>query len=350
MNTGDRTENILKAVVEEYVATGEPVGSKLLASQFGISPATIRNEMAELEEKGYLEQLYTSSGRVPTHMGYRYYVNSLMHAYDLSKEEIQGINKLMGMKIGELDRVMELAGKQISEITKYVSVVMELNENKVRIRRLDALYMDIRTFLLILITSTNQAYNKIFHSAFMIDDEKLEKIKGILNQNLSQLTKEDLNIVIVKKIRRELEKVTDVYDQIVEFIFDCMTEKSRERIYLEGVYNILNYPEYTDIDKARELLSFLDHKDEVRRYLGYTGDNMRIVIGRENEPEQMRDATVITANYKIGGKVAGTISVLGPTRMDYSRTLSNVMYFTNALNNLLEGLFSEKYDEEGDSF
>ena len=336
VDLNDRKKRILQSVVETYIETGEPVGSKAIAFDFGLSSATVRSEMAELEELGYLEQPYTSAGRIPSHSGYRFYVDVLMKSYMLSMDEIKQVNSLLTRRLGELDKIIEDAGKMISALTNYTTVALSPRVKLGRIKRVDALMIDSRNMLIVLITSANIVHNRIFHSEVELSSETVNLVVVVLNENLCNLNIENINLPLIKSLEEKLSWIPGLAAFLVDFIYESLNGgENGKDVILEGTVNILMHPEFADVERAKQLLLFFDSKSELRKLLSGASDDVQIKIGVENSHFQMRDASLIVKSYSAGGEAVGAIGIVGPTRMNYAKIVSNIEYVTKKLSELL---------------
>jgi len=348
MELSDRKKRILYAIITDYVNTAEPVGSKTITEKYGLgfSSATIRNEMAELEEMGYIIQPHTSAGRVPTEKGYRLFVNSLMNQYKLSAMEMQRINMMLQQRVTQLEKLISDVGKQISSLMQLPTVAVTPKLNKNEIKRFDFIPIDLYSFVMIIVTNGGIVKNKVFRSNVPIDEEILFEIGIIMNRNLTGIPIENIDKGLITRVYRELMAYGFVLQPIVDFITESLNEVDNAEVFLDGTANILEYPEFQDTNKIKNIFSLLDDKEELKSMLTQiskqSDDELKIVIGRENPHVKMQDSSIVIGNYKIGDKIVGAIGVIGPTRMNYSKVSAHLEYFTKELNRLLkETFFSE---------
>ncbi len=338
MPLGERKKIILKAVVDDYIKNAEPVGSKALASKINLklSSATLRNEMAELESMGYLEQPHTSAGRIPSNLGYRLYVDELMKAPKLSAKEIEVINSALKVRLMEIDRLIAEVGRAISRLTSYTSYAAAAMPSGARIRHIDILPIDRDTCVLVVVFSTNTVKNTVTKKPGEISDEKLHVIAAVMNTRLENA----IPSVITTTLAIDIAAETGAPIAFVGFILDFVREEAEHlderRIYVDGAAHLLAQPEYKDVEKAQRMLEYFSNKEAIAKLPepDETGP-MKILIGNENLSEELKDSSVVVASYDIGDGMKGLIGLVGPTRMDYSKAAAHLEYFTRRLGKLL---------------
>ncbi len=342
MDIGPRKKRILKAIIDNYINSAEPVGSKHLVERAGLefSSATIRNEMAELEALGLLEQPHTSAGRIPSAAGYRLYVNELMQQHVLTPEETDSINRAFQIKMQELDRLLAEAGRLIADLTRYTAYSTSPTVDKVRFRLFEFLLVDAFSFVAVLITDSDIVKNKLMRTAFEIANAELRKLAALFNSQFTGKPVDGMTRSI--EIASEADFRPELVAMILDFISEVAGEIEEREVFLTGEFHMLSHPEYRDIIKARELLEYLSDRREISR-LPIPNPSMpvNIMIGPENVAEQLRESSVIVASYHIGDNMRGIIGVVGPTRMDYSKVASRLGYFAKKLNKLLNEEISE---------
>lgn len=345
MDMDERKIKILEAIINDYITTAEPVGSRTIAKKYdlGISSATIRNEMADLEEMGYLEQLHTSSGRKPSDKGYRLYVDKLMHVTNLSPEEEYTIkNQLLNAALYEVDNIVKRATELLSELTKLTCIVKKPSVKKERIKSIQLINIDTHDILAVIVTHSNIIKNTIIRVGKSVSTEILSKLTGILNERLCNLTIEEINLSVINSLNMDLRGYQEIYDAIIPALYESLNSTETSDIYLQGTTNILNYPEYNDIVKAKEILSLLYDRNSL---LGLLNDDDRISvsIGEENGLEEAKDCSIIRAAYFINNRPLGTIGVIGPTRMPYSKIISIMSKIINEINgNISNNFFDDR--------
>lgn len=344
-NLGERKKLILRAIIDDYIELGEPVGSRTLSKKHlkDISSATIRNEMADLEELGFLKQPHTSAGRIPSAYGYRLYVDQLMDNYMLTVDEITKIQEVMEFKYNELDRLIQEASKVISSYTNYTTVAITPEITKISVKRLELLLLAEQLLLLIVITNLGIIKNKLIKTVERLNAEFVSRLSKVLNEKLCGLTLEELTNAKISEILRTMEDNLEdncfVVFSAINFIYESIQNVEYGSVFLGGAFNMLNYPEYRDLEKAKPVLNFLEKKAELSKLLtSHKDDNIKVIIGEESEFEELKDCSVILANYAKDGDNLGTIGIIGPTRMVYSKVMSSLKYLVECLNKALDKL------------
>ena len=335
MELTERKKRILRAIVESYIATAEPVGSKAVAQLAGldVSSATIRNEMADLTEMGLLEQPHTSAGRVPSATGYRLYVNELMGEHQLSMQETQRINDALEMKIEELDRVIDRAGKVLSKISDYPVFSMTEVKDVVTVRRYDLLMVEENAFIAVVMTDTSVVKNKIIRIPDGLSDPQLQMLSTILNSSFTGLSRDQMAQALDKMADHSTPGAFRLISMVVEFAIEVLGELRKQTVHTAGITQLLEHPEYKSLDKAKPLMQYLSNDDESAALPALFDGNsgMNILIGPENVSEAFRDTSVVMASYDIGDNMRGVIGVVGPTRMDYAKVTARLSYFADSL-------------------
>ncbi len=334
----DRKLKILQAIIDDYIYSAEPVGSRTIAKkhELGLSSATIRNEMADLEEMGLLEQPYTSAGRVPSDKGYRLYVDQLMKINELTECEIEKIRDDMNIRINELSQLIRNASAVMSKFTKYTSIAVTPHMKQSVLKAVQVVPIEPGKALVIIVTDSNIVRNNLIRIPESVTPDFLIQISNMLNEQLKGFTLEMLKSDILNE---KFEKLTalpfGVIKPILDGIEDLILTIDKPEVYLEGATNILNFPEFKEVDKAKEFLNILDEKKLVSDLLiNNTNKNNEIIIhiGNENDIEGIKDCSLVTASYSVGNHVIGTIGIIGPTRMEYSKVVSSMNYIRNKIN------------------
>ena len=334
MALSDRKKRILRAIVETYIATAEPVGSKAVAQLTGldVSTATIRNEMADLTELGYLEQPHTSAGRVPSASGYRLYVNELMDRQQLTIQETQRINDALNLKMEELDRVIDRAGKVLSQISDYPVFTMAAARERVTVKRFDLLMVEENAFIAVVMTDNNIVKNKLIHIPGGLSDPQLQMLSAVLNSSFVGLSREEMSETLDKMETHTAPGAFELIAMVAEFAMEVLAEQGQQKFRASGITHLLD-PEYRSLDKAKPLMAYLSEESDVPRLPATldTGKNMNILIGPENVNDALKDTSVVMASYDIGDNMRGVIGVVGPTRMDYAKVTARLSYFADSL-------------------
>lgn len=346
----DRKRRILQAIIDDYIGTAEPIGSRTIAKKYelGLSSATIRNEMADLEEMGYLAQPHTSAGRIPSDKGYRLYVDHLMKVSELSLEDIDNIRNAMGVHINELSQLIRHASMIMSRITKYTSMAATPQMKKSVLKAIQVVPIEPGKALVIVVTNAGVVRNNLTKISETVSPENLIKISSIVNEKLSGLTIEQINLPVIMDIEKQIDVSKEILIPILSGVADCINLIDDPEVYLDGVTNILNYPEFRDVVKAKEFLSLLDEKDVLSRLLSGNKEStgINIQIGNENELDEIKDCSLVTATYSVGDFVLGSIGVIGPTRMEYSRVISSMNYIRKKINHEIIKLIGETLDKD----
>ena len=328
MDSEDRKAIILKAIIKNYMETGEPVGSRTISKlpELNLSSATIRNEMSDLEEMGYILQPHTSAGRIPSDKGYRFYVDEMLREKEIETEEFKD---LMFKKVDRLETVLKQLAKVIARDTNYAAMISgpTIHSNKVKFLQLSKI--DKVKLLLVTVAEGNIINNKIIDIESEISEAELLNLNLLINTSLNGLTVEEINLSIMNKLRTDAGVYGDIVDKVlreVAAVFESATDNLE--IYTSGTTNIFKYPEISDREKARQLVNAFEEKDKLREILAEVNeddkDGIRVYIGNEVPISDMRDLSVVTANYEIGEGLRGTIGIVGPKRMDYEKVLKTI--------------------------
>lgn len=335
MDMDTRKIKILQAIINDYIVTAEPVGSRTIAKKYdlGISSATIRNEMADLEEMGYIEQLHSSSGRKPSDKGYRLYVDKLMLRTKLSHKEEDIIKShIINTALYEVDKIVKEATQLLSELTKLTCIVRAPSVKMSCIKTIQLMAIDNRNILSVIITDSGIMKNNIIHCDKAINTDMLIKLNNVLNERLRNLTIEEINLEVISKLKNDLVGYEYIFNAIIPALYDSLSAVESAEVYLEGTSNIFNYPEFKDIDKAREFLSLLDNKDKIK-YLLDSNSDISISIGEENFLEGAKECSIVSAVYSVEERPLGSIGVIGPTRIPYSKVVSILTQVVKEIDN-----------------
>ena len=331
----ERKKRILRAIVETYIATAEPVGSKAVAQRAGldVSTATIRNEMSDLTELGYLEQPHTSAGRVPSAAGYRLYVNELMDRQQLTFQETERINEALNLKMEELDRVIDRAGKVLSQISDYPVFSTAAARQRVTVKRFDLLMVEQNAFIAVVMTDNSVVKNKLLRMPEEISDTQLQLLSAILNSSFVGLDQEEMTAALDKMEVHTAPGAFQLIELVVDFAVEVLAGQTKQKIHTAGITHLLEHPEYHSLDKAKPLMTYLsEDADTSRLPMALTdSENMNILIGPENVSDALKDTSVVMASYDIGDNMKGVIGVVGPTRMDYAKVTARLSYFADSL-------------------
>lgn len=340
MEMDERKQKILKAIVQDYIATAEPVGSRTISKKFelGVSPATIRNEMSDLEEMGLIEQPHTSAGRIPSDSGYRYYVDYLLDPLFLNEEEKKHINQEITARLNEVQEVIEYTGKLISQVTNLTSLVIGPKNNSSALKKMYFLPYESGKAIMVTVKENGAVENTIVEIGEETTSEELQILANLFNEKLSGTVVRDFKKSLVNEIHRELSRKRRMIDGMMGILERMFLDKegdSFERVYLGGTLNMLNQPEFKDLNKVKNLFTVFEENSKLIELLSHDQQGLNISIGSENLDQVFKDCSIISASYQINGKQIGSIGVLGPTRMDYSKAITIVDYMTKSLTEML---------------
>ncbi|MBE6051623.1 MAG: heat-inducible transcriptional repressor HrcA [Clostridium sp.] len=334
-----RKIKILEAIINDYINTGEPVGSRTIAKKYdlGVGSATIRNEMSDLEDMGYLEQPHTSSGRIPSSKGYRLYVDSLMEKAMLTPEEELQIKKyIIDSAMLEVDKIVKQASTLLSELTNLTCVVQTPSVMRSYIKSVQLMKIDEYNLVSVIVTDSGVIKNHMIKVKRIPSMEELQKINDLINKRLDNLTIQEINLEVINNLKNDLKGYDDLFNAIVPVLYDTLKEDNTSDIFMQGTTNIFNYPEYNDIDNAKQILNLLYNKDYVVELIAPKGD-LTIKIGDENYIPEAKNCSVISAEYLLGDRPIGTIGLIGPRRINYSRVIAIMAQVMKELNDALKG-------------
>ena len=334
MELTERKRQILKIVVEGYIRTAEPVGSKVIAAQMAgkVSSATIRNELADLVELGYLEQPHTSAGRIPSPKGYRLYVNELMEEQRLSIAETERINQALEIKMEELDRVISQAGRAVSSFVNYPTYMAAARKKTVTARRFELLPVDDHSCIVVMMMDSSKVKSQLLRMQLRVDLDQFPVLINLLNSHFVKVSAEEMNLRLMNVAEQIPPHMFLLLSQIISYAADCLEEAGQREIITSGAKELLKLPEFRDADKAHQLMSFLTDSKES---LPMPDDSpMKIMIGPENISDALKDTSVVVASYDIGDDMRGLIGVVGPTRMDYATVAARLSGFADGLTRL----------------
>ena len=333
-----RKQRVLKAVIDDYIESAEPVGSRTLARKYnlGVSPATIRNEMADLEMLGYLEHLHTSSGRVPSSKGYRFYVDGLIPPKPVSDEEKALIDRWYKGRVQRIEEVFQETARIISQVTRNVSLVLAPQMTQAHFHCLQFLPLDDRRVITVLMTDAGFIENKILAMPDGASFEDFQRMAAVINKNLAGHTLRTIEHHSMAEIKDEIQD-QQLYEAALGIIHRALDSSKRERLYLGGTTQMLAQPEFHDVEKVKDTLLMLEEEELMTDILhAHMGDGLGVIIGQENEDSHFKDSSLITATYHLDGELLGTIAVLGPTRMEYAKAMSLLEYMNTNLTDVIK--------------
>lgn len=332
MELTERKKQILRAIVDSYIRTAEPVGSKTISQLPGMdfSPATIRNEMADLTSMGLLEQPHTSAGRVPSAAGYRLYVDELMQNYRLSMDETKTINQAMEVKMQEVDKMISQVGKLVSKMTDLPAYAVAARSSQRTVKRFDLILAETGSFILVVMLSDNQVQNKLICLPLDVSQEDLRLLSAVLNASLTELTADEITPELLAKVTRSAAGAASLVPVIVDYTVELL-KKTHSEVYMTGQAKLLGQPEYHDVEKAQEVLTSLDEDVISNLPATLSSGTTQILVGPENVAKELKDSSVVITKFDIGDGMQGMIGVVGPTRMDYAKITARLSYFAENL-------------------
>ena len=337
MELTERKKKVLRSVVDLYIRTAEPVGSKAITElpDMNYSSATIRNEMADLTTMGYLEQPHTSAGRVPSPAGYRLYVDELMMDYRLSMDETHSINAAIEEKMQRVDRMVEKVAKLVSQATDLPAISLASRRGGATVKRYDLILAGAGSFILVLMLSNDEVLNKLIKLPLNVEETDLKVLSALLNATMTQLAPEDYTAELLERVMRSAGAASSLVPVIVEFTTDTLRRQGSTNMAVAGQMRLLGQPEYRDVDKAQRVLTSLD--EDTLSYLPAvlrSENGTQVLVGPENVAQELKDTSVVMTKFDIGDGMHGMIGVVGPTRMDYAKVTARLSYFAESLSKM----------------
>lgn len=340
----DRQLLIFQVIVDDFIRSAQPVGSRSLSKKdkISFSSATIRNEMADLEELGFLEKTHTSSGRIPSEKGYRFYVDHLLSPQKLDEQDMGSVKSIFAERIYELEKLVQKSAKILSELTNYTSIVLgpAVRENK--LKKIQIVPLNKETAIAIIVTDTGHVENKMFHLPATLDANDIEKMVNILNERLAGVPLEELTGKIYKEVATLLRQHIRNYDSMLSTIADTLKIPTNEKLFFGGKTNMLSQPEFNDVEKIKNLMNMIEHEKSMYDLIRKNPTGIHVKIGKENDNLAMENCSLITATYSVGAEQLGSIAILGPTRMEYSRVISLLSFISNDLTSVLTKLYQNE--------
>ena len=346
MELDERKKKILNAIIRNYQETGEPVGSRTISkySDLQLSSATIRNEMADLEEMGLIVQPHTSAGRIPTDKGYRLYVDQMLKEADQDREyrEVPQTGDFLVERMDRMERVLMQMAKLLAANTNYASMISAPRYNRNKLKFIQLSRVDERKLLAVVVVEGNIIKNSIFEVEERLSEEDILSLNLMLNTNLNGLTIEEINLEIIAKLKEQAGNHTDVIGKVLDAVADAIRSDEEDlQIYTSGATNIFKYPELSDSSKAKEIIQVFEEKEQLTNLLtdklGEEGQQgIQVYIGNETPVQSMKDCSVVTATYDLGGGLQGTIGIVGPKRMDYEKVVSTLQTVMGQLDTIFK--------------
>ena len=334
MELTERKKKVLRSVVDLYIRTAEPVGSKAITElpDMNYSSATIRNEMADLTAMGYLEQPHTSAGRIPSPAGYRLYVDELMQDYRLSVDETRSINSAIEEKVRRVDKLVEKVAKLVSQATDLPAISAASRNDTATVTRYDLIQAGQGSIILVVMLSDDQVFNKLIKLPVSAEETDLKLLAALLNTAMTELPAEGFTPALLDKVMRSAGKASSLVPVIVDFTTDVLRHQASTNVAVAGQARLLGLPEYRDVDKAQKVLESID-EDALSNLptIMQSENGTKVLVGPENVAQELKDTSVVMTKFDIGDGMQGMIGVVGPTRMDYAKVTARLSYFAESL-------------------
>ena len=337
MELTERKKKVLRSVVDLYIRTAEPVGSKAITElpDMNYSSATIRNEMAELTAMGYLEQPHTSAGRVPSAVGYRLYVDELMAEYRLSIDETKSISSAIEEKMKKVDKMVEKVARLVSQATDLPALSMASRYGGATIRRFDLILAGQGSVIAVLMLSSDEVVNKLIKLPVQLEESDLKILSALLNATMTDLDVSAFDSNLLERVMRSAGAGASLVPVIMEFAVDTLQKQCGTNMAVAGQMRILGLPEYRDVDKAQKLITSLDEESLAGLPAVLSNENgTQVLVGPENVARELKDTSVVMTKFDIGDGMQGMIGVVGPTRMDYAKVTARLSYFAESLSKM----------------
>lgn len=344
MELDERKLKILQAIIRTYLDTGEPVGSRTISkyTDLNLSSATIRNEMSDLEELGYILQPHTSAGRIPSDKGYRLYVDTML---DAKEGEMQNLRDELEEKTEKIDDILQKVARLLAANTNYATMVSGPRYQTKHVKFIQITEVDEQNLLAVIVLDNNAVKNQMIHVDEPLEEEAVVKLNFMLNTTLNGLDVLEMNLAVIQKLKEQFGSHTKVIDSILEIIGKTLVEDDDLEVYTSGATNILKYPELSDKAKAAEILDAFEEKKIIHNWLGLPeksqsdeSHDIQVYIGDETQMDSMKDCSMVTATYRVQEGVYGKIGIVGPKRMDYDKVVGTL----NSLMDQLDDIFKEK--------
>lgn len=330
----ERKQKILHAIIQNYLETGEPVGSRTISkyADLGLSSATIRNEMSDLEEVGYIIQPHTSAGRIPSDMGYRFYVDQLMKE---KEQEVTEMKELMIQRQDKMELVLKQMAKVLAANTNYATMITSPQYHRTKLKFIQLSVISEDQLLAVVVAEGNVVKNKVIPISHGLDNETILKLNILLNTSLNGLTMEEINLSTIAKLKEQAGHHSEVINSVLDAVAEAIQMDDDLEVYTSGTTNIFKYPELADSTKASALISAFEDKQQLASLMEDMKDGedtgIQVYIGNETPGQTMKDCSVVTTTYELGEGMRGTIGIVGPKRMDYEKVVDNLKTLTNQL-------------------
>ena len=334
MELTERKKKVLRSVVDLYIRTAEPVGSKAITAlpDMKYSSATIRNEMADLTTMGYLEQPHTSAGRIPSAAGYRLYVDELMMDYRLSIDETKSINTAIEEKMQRVDKLVEKVARLVSQATDLPAISAASRKMSASVKRFELIYAGQGSFILVLMLPNDQVVNKLVRLPLNVEEADLKVLSAVLNATMTETPLEDFTAELMDRVMRSAGAAASLVPVILDFAQETLKNQGSTNMAVYGQSRLLGLPEYRDVDKAQRVLASIDEDNLSNLPAVMQGANgTKVLVGPENVAQELKDTSVVMTKFDIGDGMQGMIGVVGPTRMDYAKVTARLSYFAESL-------------------
>ena len=337
MELTERKKKVLRSIVDLYITTAEPVGSKAIAElpDMAYSSATIRNEMADLTAMGYLEQPHTSAGRIPSAAGYRLYVDELMADYRLSLDETKSINLAIEEKMQQVDKMVEKVAKLVSQATDLPAISLASRAGGATVKRFDLILAGAGSVILVMMLSTDEVVNKLIKLPLSLEETELKLLCAVLNAAMTGLQADEFTPDLLEKLMTTTGKAAVLVPVIVDFASETLRRQGSTNMAIAGQARLLGLPEYRDVDKAQKILSSMDEETLSNLPAVMQNENgTKVLVGPEHVAQELKDTSVVMTKFDIGDGLQGMIGVVGPTRMDYAKVTARLSYFAESLSKM----------------
>ncbi|MDF2836154.1 MAG: heat-inducible transcription repressor HrcA [Paenibacillus sp.] len=333
----ERQRMILNAIIDDYIRSAEPVGSRSISKRgdVGFSPATIRNEMADLEELGFLEQPHTSAGRVPSTKGYRYYVDHLLKLGEVNENELGLMKSFVTDKLNQMEQVIQHTAMILSSLTNYTSILLGPELFHTSLKHFGLVPLNSESAVAIIVTNTGHVENRTISIPPDLDMDDMQKVVNILNTKLVGVPLIRLKSKLYSEVGQELERHVDHYEGLLAVLESALQSDEEHRLFMSGTTNMLTQPEFKDVDKVKTILDLLDETPTIMKMFSTLPSGIQVRIGTENDHKAISDCSLITATYSINGEALGTIGILGPTRMEYGKVINLLDLISKDMGTLL---------------
>ena len=345
MSLDERKLKILQAIITDYIATAEPVGSRTIAKKYdlGVSSATIRNEMSDLEEMGFIIQPHASSGRIPSDLGYRLYVDRMLKQQKLGDEDKKIVNTMINRNVNQIEYLMNETARLISKMTNYTTIFSEPVVKNTTFNKVRFMSLNDKDLMIIIAAEGNVIRNNIVSLHYMPDEDRLYEISRVISDKLHGQIIENIDTALVDQLYNDLNGYDEIVSLLMDFIDEIGKSSGMGKLHFSGTNNILAFPEFSDVEKAKSLFKTLEKTDSLSNLLAEnTGKDMQVYIGNETGIEEMKDCSIVTTTYEFGDNITGTIGILGPTRMDYSQVVSVLNSMVENIEGVLTNLDDKK--------